>query len=172
MKLEKNILYEIIMPDCDNDSFDVGMFLAEDGENIIFQNVNVNGFDNGLLLLKKENILNLEFSTKYCESMNKLMQYHKTSFKPIKFKGNNLLIEFLNCAKNNGAIVGLEFKNSDRINLLGFIETISDDYVTTSEINSEGFSTGKGLGKISDITKMTSDAYCHQKYKILFNMNK
>ena len=172
MELKGELLYEIYT-DTNDDSYDVGVFITQDKENIVFQSVNVNGFDDGLLLLKKDDIHKVQFNTPYTISIQKLMEYlyRKIKYKNIKFKKDNLMTDFLNFAKTNGSIVGIELNNSGVVNMMGFIEELSDEYITTLELDIDGSTIGNGQARISDINKISIDAFKHQKHKILFETN-
>jgi len=169
--LKKGILYEIHTGG-DEDNYDVGYLLTQDDSHIIFQTVNVNGFEDGLLLHRTDDIDKVQFNTKYTDGIAKMIQHHQTKLKEIKFSNANLLMEVLHYAKNNKSMVGISLKNSGVLNLLGFVETITKESITTLEIGNDGEVEGNGLAKIDDIDYIGVDMYRHQKNKILFSMNK
>ncbi|MCL2062247.1 MAG: hypothetical protein FWH03_06465 [Firmicutes bacterium] len=172
MEFKKNLLYEIYLNDNDSsDLIDIGFFIAQDDEYAVFQCVSHDGLAGGFLLIKIETIWNLQSNTVTCQGLQKLIKYHKTTFENLSFKTKNLKKEFLTLAKDTRGIVGIELRDSDSIDLFGFIESISDDYVTTLEITTDGYPDGNGQCRFFEITKVSMNANKHRKYKLLFEIN-
>ena len=171
MQFEEDILYELYDDEQDGEVFNVGYFLAQDEDFSLFQSINLNGFDSGLFLCRTESIYRTQFNTKYCQAIQKLMEYHKTKLKNYSFKTDDLCEELLLLAKAEKAIIDIELESTGAVEAIGFVESVNDKCVTTLEIDQQGFEDGNTIVKLNDIRNITFNSYKRMKHKILYELN-
>lgn len=169
MKLKENILYEIHTQDPDN--YDAGYYLAQDEQYLLFNSINVDGLDDGFLLIKKESVKHAEYETKYCDKLRKLSEFHNTAKRKNEFQSDKLMKQLLKYAKEAQSIVAIELQDSEKTDLFGFIFDYDEEYVYITEIDCYGLIDGKSVSKISDISSITIDEHYHSRYKILYSLN-
>lgn len=134
---------------------------------------NKDGIDDGIIILKINDIENFDFDSKYIKSYQKLIdeKYPEMAFKnSVSFKSGDFwykeyLMEFL---KKDTLI---EFEINNEHVLSGFIIEIAENDFTSKMVEQEGIGNGYSTYRIDDITSLAFYSIDSTRRQQFYNYN-
>lgn len=144
----------------DTSKFIFGKILEVDEIHIIFYSLSPDGEYDGLLLIKIDNILRVEYDDLYAARMNRLINDKNFScrFNIDLIENNNLKELLLNLLLKEKIIVSIELLDSGTYDIIGFVEEISVNICKISQVNDDGQDDGFTYIRIYDITQISADS--------------
>lgn len=144
----------------DTSKFIFGKILEVDEMYIIFFSFSPDGEYDGLMLIKIDNILRIEYDDLYAARMNRLLDDKNLSCKLNVYstEHNNLAELFLNMLLKEKLIISVELLDSAIYDIIGFVEEISGNICKISQVNDDGQSDGVTYIRINDITQISADS--------------
>ncbi len=167
---------EIISVFCnpdDNYSSIVGFLAASDKKYFVLKHVTTEGRYDGYVLRFKDKIFRIDEKTSYENSLKNLYEYYGETHDEFNF-GDNLLVDFLNFAKNKCFVIGIGIKDYEYSSILGYVESIDNENesVTVHLINDDGAFDGFSTVAFHSIVRMSCDCQKDNTLKILNSLNK
>jgi hypothetical protein len=163
-KVEKsNELIEIYTKEGDLSKFLVAKVLKVSDEWVVVTTITTKGMYDGFLLIRLDDVLRLNFKTKYIEKANKLYTAKKQKHAQYNEVQEDLLLGFLEFAQLNNFIVSVQLLSSEDFDVQGYIKEIEKDLLIIETVNNYGEYDGESYLKLEDINMMTcddEDDYC------------
>ncbi len=144
----------------DTSKFVFGKILKIDEMHIIFFSFSPDGEYDGLLLIKIDNILRVEYDDLYTARMNRLINDKNflCKFDIDSIENNNLIELLLNLLLKEKIIISIELLDSGTYDIIGFVEEINENTCKISQVNDDGQDDGVTYIRINDITQISADS--------------
>lgn len=144
----------------DTSKFVFGKILELNGMHIMFFSISPDGEYDGVLLIKIDNILRVEYNDLYSARMSKLIKDKNFSckFDFISIENNNLVELMLNSLLKEKIIVSIELLDSSMYDVIGFVEEINENICKIRQVNDDGQDDGITYIRMDDITQISADS--------------
>lgn len=153
----KTNMVEVYTNQEDTSKFHIGKILACNDEYNVMSIVTPQGSYDGLLLEKLDQIINVQYDTKYDKKIISLIQYHKTELPFIHLDQSDLIGSLLEYARSSGSIVSITVLDSGNVDGQGFVDDIENGICKIRQVDDDGMNNGYGFLKLEDITKIALD---------------
>ncbi len=154
----------------DTDCFSVGYVLSIDETFYIIEHISPMGRLDGYSFRLVDDIFKFESNNTYMNDISMLFKYFNQKRVNDINRGLSPTEGILEFAKSHNKICTIELCNSDRDDVVGFIEEYSETTITIKSIKKDGIYDGEAIINVEQIIDLSYGREEHQKIEILYNL--
>lgn len=153
------------------ESFLYGKLLSLNDSEFALMLISCDGNFDGILVKKINDIARVEFGGQYEKKMSRLISPDINEY-CCSIDNNYITRAVLFLAKNNENIVSVELLDSERVNVMGFVEEIDDSICKIKQIDEYGYNDGYSYIYLNDITQVVCNSQDENRmYRLWKNIN-
>lgn len=137
--------------------FSAGKIAYVFNEEILLKHFLPNGKYDGYQVISIEDIIKIEHKTQYSQKIAKLAKYYDSVHEDIEVIKENGFITILEFAKEKNKVVSIEFLESGRNDVIGYIGEVNNDRCVVHQLDEFGNDDGQVLFELSNITFVSCD---------------
>lgn len=164
-------LVSVYMDSQNTTNFIFGRIICINNDNIAINMISPTGYYDGILVKSTEEIIRLEIDDEYGQKIKKLYQQNDCKDNAIILNNKDIIGSMLNIAKQSKKIISCELINSEKNDIVGFVEDVVNGICTIKQVNSYGYDDGFSYIMVDDISQITYDSSDEQSLLKLWNIN-
>ena len=138
--------------------FSAGKIAHVFSNEILLKHLLPNGKYDGYQVISIEDIMKIEHKTKYAQKIAKLAKYYDSVHEEVEVLEENGFVTILEFAKEKNKVVSIEFLESVRNDVIGYIGEVNNDRCVVYQLDEFGNEDGQVLFELSNITFVSCDS--------------
>lgn len=164
--------YVAVYDDSSNSSkFKFGKFLCVDETRFAMLLVSPNGDYDGIVVDDTNDVFRIDSCGRYHDKMAKLFRLCIENYELPSIEPSCIASSILSFAKETKRIVSIELLDSEIVDVVGFIESISEEVCRIHVVDEYGYDDGFAFVDISSISQITLDSEDEQRIAKLYYAN-
>jgi hypothetical protein len=155
-RIKKNV--SVYINAKDTSKFIFGRIICSDEEYFVARLLDPCGNYDGILVKEINEIVRIDSDDKYGKKIERLAEGKAGQDIELSLKGDNLVKEVLEKTRNENKIVSVEILHSGESDVIGFVESITENMCTIKQIDPYGEEDGVSHILLDDITELSYDS--------------